>query len=279
MTPRPGPAARPAAPGSVVVDADGLLLDLDGVVWIDGRVLPGVAEALRVLRSRGLPLLFLTNDPRGSREQYAARLTAGGVPAGAGEVLTSARAAAQLVAAREPTGTGVFVIGSPALHAEARAAGLRLTSPDRPHTAQAVLVGGHESFDNSQLAAATLAADRGARLYATSREPTFPGHNGPRPATGAVLAAVETATGRVAVVAGKPEPGMFAAARQLLPPCRKLAMVGDRLDTDIAGAQRAGIYAVLVLTGSTRREDLPGAAVRPDLVANSLADLTVSQRS
>jgi len=94
-----------------------------------------------------------------------------------------------------------------------------------------VLVGGHESFDYNQLATATLATHRGARLYATSREPTFPGRDGPRPATGAVLAAVETATGRVAVVAGKPEPGMFTAARQLLPSCRKLAMVGDRLVT------------------------------------------------
>ncbi len=140
----------------MVIDAGGLLLDLDGVVWIDGRVLPGVAEALRVLRSRGLPLLFLTNNPRGSREQYAARLTASGVPTGPDEVLTSARAAAQLVAAREPAGIDVLVIGSPALHAEARAAGLRLTSPDRPHTAQEVLVGGHESFDYNQLAAATL---------------------------------------------------------------------------------------------------------------------------
>jgi len=119
-------------------------------------VLPGVAEALRVLRSRGLPLLFLTNNPRGSREQYAARLTASGVPTGPDEVLTSARAAAQLVAAREPAGIDVLVIGNPALHAEARAAGLRLTSPDRPHTAQEVLVGGHESFDYNQLAAATL---------------------------------------------------------------------------------------------------------------------------
>jgi len=77
----------------VVIDAGGLLLDLDGVVWIDGRVLPRVAEALRVLRSRGLPLLFLTNNPRGSREQYAARLTASGVPTGPDEVLTSARPA------------------------------------------------------------------------------------------------------------------------------------------------------------------------------------------
>lgn len=90
---------------------------------------------------------------------------------------------------------------------------------------------------------------------------------------------METAAGRVAVVTGKPEPGMFTAARQLLPSCRKLATVGDRLDTDIAGAQRAGIHAVLVLTGSTRSDDLPGAAVRPDLVANSLANLSVPQRS
>ena len=273
MTGQPGAAAPPVGATAAALDADGLLLDLDGVVWIDGRVLPGVAETLQALRSQGLPVLFLTNDPRGSREQYADRLTAGGVPAAAEQVLTSARAAAQLVADREGAGGIVLVLGSPALHAEARAIGLQLADPDRPGSARAVLIGGHESFDYGQLAAATLAAHHGARLYATSREPTFPGADGPRPATGAILAAVEAATGQLAVVAGKPEPGMFTAARQLLPACQRLVMVGDRLDTDIAGAQRAGIPAVLVLTGSTSPEDLTGAAVHPDLVLASLADL------
>lgn len=273
MTGQPGVVPRLTGPTATAFDADGLLLDLDGVVWIDGRVLPGVAETLQGLRSRGLPVLFLTNDPRGSREQYADRLTAGGVPATAEQVLTSARAAAQLVAGREGAGSLVLVLGSPALHAEARAAGLQLVKPDRPCHARAVLIGGHESFDYGQLAAATLAAHHGARLYATSREATFPGQDGPRPATGAILAAVEAVTGQIAVVAGKPEPGMFTAARQLLPACQRLVMVGDRLDTDIAGAQYAGIATVLVLTGSTSPQDLPGAAVHPDLVLPSLADL------
>ncbi|MDP9396618.1 MAG: hypothetical protein M3P96_01720 [Actinomycetota bacterium] len=177
------------------VHGDGLLLDLDGVVWIGGRPLPGVPEVLRRFRGRGVPVLFLTNDPRGSREEYAAQLTASGIPATAEEVLTSSRAAAQLVADREPPGTAVLVVGSPALHAEARAAGLRVIDPRRPRAAGAVLLGGHESFDYAQLAAITLAAHAGARLYATSRDATFPGPEGPRPATGALLAAVEAATG------------------------------------------------------------------------------------
>lgn len=273
MTGPPETVAQPTGPTTAPLSPDGLLLDLDGVVWIDGQVLPGVAETLEELRSRDLPVLFLTNDPRGSREQYADRLTAGGIPATAEQVLTSARAAAQLVAAREGVGSAVLVLGSPALHLEARAAGLQLADPERPCTARAVLIGGHESFDYGQLAAATLAAHHGARLYATSREPTFPGRDGPRPATGAILAAAEAAAGQTAVVAGKPEPGMFTAARQLLPACHQLVMVGDRLDTDIAGAQHAGIPAVLVLTGSTSPEDLPDAAVHPDLVMPSLADL------
>lgn len=269
MTGPPETVAQPTGSTTAPLSPDGLLLDLDGVVWIDGQVLPGVAETLEELRSRDLPVLFLTNDPRGSREQYADRLTAGGIPATAEQVLTSARAAAQLVAAREGVGSAVLVLGSPALHGEARAAGLQLADPERPCTARAVLIGGHESFDYGQLAAATLAAHHGARLYATSREPTFPGRDGPRPATGAILAAAEAAAGQSAVVAGKPEPGMFTAARQLLPACHQLVMVGDRLDTDIAGAQHAGIPAVLVLTGSTSPEDLPDAAVHPDGASRS----------
>ena len=253
---------------------DGLLLDLDGVVWIDGQALPGVPEALARVRAQRVPVLFLTNDPRSSREQYAAQLTRVGIPSTPEEVLTSSRAAAQLVAAREPAAAGVLVVGSPALHAEAREAGLRLVDTERPRAARVVLLGGHESFTYAHLAAVTLAAHAGARLYATSREPTFPGPDGPRPATGALLAAVEAASGQTAVVAGKPEPGMFLAAHRLLPD-RDLLMVGDRLDTDIIGAQTAGIPAVLVLTGSTTVEDLTASTVAPDVVLPSLADLVL----
>lgn len=254
---------------------DGLLLDLDGVVWIDGQVLPGVPGALARVRAQGVPVLFLTNDPRSSREQYAAQLTRVGIPSSPEEVLTSSRAAAQLVAAREPPGAGVLVVGSPALHAEASEAGLCPISAERPAAAQVVLLGGHESFTYAHLAAITRAAHAGAQLYATSREPTFPGPDGPRPATGALLAAVEAATGRTAVVAGKPEPGMFLAARRLLPDRRRLLMVGDRLDTDVTGAQAAGIPAVLVLTGSTKPEDLTRSTVAPNVVLPSLADLVL----
>ncbi len=135
------------------------------------------------------------------------------------------------------------------------------------------MVGGHEGFDYGELRAATAALRSGARLFATGRDPVYPGPTGPEPATGAIVAAIETAGGVPAVVVGKPEPIMFDIAREALAGCQRIANIGDNLTTDIAGAKRAGLDAILVLTGATVRADLEAAAIRPDLVLDNLASV------
>jgi glycerol-1-phosphatase len=248
---------------------DALVVDLDGVVWIGASAVPGSVAALRDLRGRGMRLVFLTNDPRGSRTDYAAQLNGLGIDADESEIVTSSSALASLLG-REPAGKAAYVIGSPALKSELASAGLLLLDGDAGRDADVVAVGGHAGFDYGELRIAGQALRRGARLYATGRDAVFPMPDGPWPGTGAILAAVETAGGKEAIVVGKPEPFIFEHARGLLAGCERVAIVGDNLESDVVGGKRAGLTTILVLTGAASREDVETAGVRPDFV---LADL------
>jgi HAD superfamily hydrolase (TIGR01450 family) len=189
--------------------------------------------------------------------------------------MTAGAAAARFLAEHEPAANRAYVIGSAALHGEVQAAGFELLSPMNARQADVVVVGGHEGFDYRELRAATWAVHAGAKLFATGRDPVVPTPTGPQPATGAVLAAVEAASGATATVIGKPARYMFDAARSVLADCRRIAVVGDNLMTDVAGARRAGLDAILVLSGCTSDAELEraGTQVEPDLVVRSLAEL------
>jgi glycerol 3-phosphatase-2 len=252
---------------------DGLIVDLDGVVWIGARAVPRSVEAIAQLRARGVRLLFLTNDPRGSRGEYAARLHTLGVPVDESEIVTSGSALASFVRERERAGAPTFVIGSPSLKRELADAGLRLLVGEAGREAEVVAVGGHDGFDYDELRIATQAVRRGARLYAAGRDATFPMPDGPWPGTGAVVAAVEVAGGRTAIAVGKPEPFIFEIARSLLAGCRRVAIVGDNLPSDVVGGARAGLMTILVLTGTSGPAELDGAEVTPDVVLPDLAAL------
>jgi HAD superfamily hydrolase (TIGR01450 family) len=255
---------------------DGLIIDLDGVVWLGGHPIDGAAEAIAAMRARGTRVLFLTNDPQSSREQHAARLTEIGIPATASDVVTSGAATARYLASQARlAGAGVLVVGSPALHDEIDAAGFELVPAWEAERARLVVVGGHEAFDYEELWAATTAVAGGAELVATGRDAVFPAHDGPRPATGAIVAAIETATGITATAIGKPERFMFDVAREALADCTRVAVIGDHLLSDIVGAKRAGLDAILVLTGTSSPDDLERAAVQPDLVLPRLGAFPV----
>jgi 4-nitrophenyl phosphatase len=276
-TNRSGSAPRRALRESVRTGrlaADGLIVDLDGVIWRGDNPIEGAADAIAAVRAKGVRVLFLTNEPRRPRATIAARLTQMGIPATESEVMTSASAVARMVAdLGEPGSRRVLVIGPPALHHEVKNNGLQIIPPEAAEEAEVVVVGGHEHFDYRELHAATTALRNGARLFATGRDAVFPDAVGVRPATGAILAAVETAGGTSAVVVGKPERLMFDIARDVLAGCRRLVAIGDHLITDVAGAKRAGIPSILVLTGVATRADIDQADILPDLVLDSIADL------
>jgi HAD superfamily hydrolase (TIGR01450 family) len=261
-----------------MLDFDGLIIDLDGVVWLGPEAIPGSVDAIAALRARGVRLLFLTNDPRGSRVEYAERLRELGVEVGENEIVTSGSALASFVREQEGEGARVFVIGSPSLAGELAGAGLEVVSGEAGRDAEAVAVGGHGGFDYGELRVATPALRRGARLYAAGRDATFPMPDGPWPGTGSIVAAVEVAGGTTAIAVGKPEPVIFDIARSSLAGCRRVAIVGDNLASDIAGGKRAGLTTILVLTGTSGRDDVAATDVAPDLVLPDLAAL-VDERS
>jgi glycerol-1-phosphatase len=246
---------------------DAFFLDLDGVVYVGDKALPGAVETTATLRAAGKRILFLTNDPRSARRDYAARLESLGIPATEDDVLTSGAATAVYLARHEKVdGRTAYVIGTEALKDEFRAIGMRVLEGDDGRDVDFVVVGGHGGFDYRELKTASQAVHRGARLYACNRDATFPMPDGPWPAVGAILAAVETASGTRAIAVGKPEPAMFEAARTIVGAVDRIAMVGDNPASDIEGGRRAGLMTILV--GPSDHANDPS---RPDFV---VADLT-----
>ncbi|HMJ72321.1 MAG TPA: HAD-IIA family hydrolase [Solirubrobacterales bacterium] len=254
---------------------DGFLIDLDGVVWIGREMVPGSAEALRSLLDSGKEIVFVTNNPGKPASAYGERLREAGISVADDRVVTAGEATAALATESAEPGAAAFVIGAPAFHETVAAAGLKLLEDEAGREADVVLVSGHRGFDYEELLTATLALQRGAALFATSHDPTLPMPGGAWPGTGAVLAAVETASGATAEIGGKPEPHLFEMARGRIAAAEQVAMVGDRVSSDIEGGRRAGLETVLVLSGATSPEEAADADPAPDHVVEDLAALAL----
>lgn len=251
---------------------DGLLIDLDGVVWIGREPVPGSAEALRALLEAGKRLVFVTNNPGKPPAAYAERLRELGVEVGEEQIVTAGMVVARLAGEAAGEGGGAFVIGAEALKEMVAATGARLLEGEEAWEADVVVVSGHRGFDYEELLAAKRALDGGAALFATSHDPTMPFPGGELPGTGAVLAAVEVASGRRAEIAGKPERHLFEMALEAVGGGR-VAVIGDRIASDIEGGRRAGLETVLVLSGTTSQEEAEAADPAPDFVLDDLAGL------
>ncbi len=195
-----------------------------------------------------------------------------GIPARPQDFYTSSQATAEYLAREAPPGTPIFVIGMDGIREALTEAGFRIT--DNPSEAAYCVVGYDSRVTYDDLAQASRAVFAGARLIGTNPDPTLPVEDGFIPGAGAILAAIATATGTTPLIIGKPEPTMLALALERLGvPASRAAIVGDRLNTDVAGGLRAGMFTVLVLTGSTRRQDIEHASTRPHLVVENLTEL------
>src|SRR5262245_40938617 len=250
----------------------GFIFDLDGTVYLGERLLSGATQAIEALRAAGRRVCFLSNKPIQSRADYAAKLTRLGVPATLDDVINSSYVLARHLA-REAPAARCFVIGEPPLVEELRAAGLASVDDDR---VDYVVVAFDRTFDYRKLDVALQAVKRhGARLVGTNPDRTCPVEGGEIPDAAGMIGAVEGVTGRrVDPVVGKPSPIMLRVALDhlALPP-RDCAIVGDRLETDIAMGRAADLGTILVLTGITRPGDPEIGRWRPDHVVGSLGEL------
>lgn len=252
---------------------DGLLIDLDGVVWIGLDPVPGSPETLAALLAAGKEIVFVTNNPGRHPSAYAERLRGMGVDVGPERIVTAGTVVARMAAEAAGPAGGVFVIGATPLKEMVRAGGATVLEGEAGREADVVAVSGHRDFDYAELLTAKLALDRGAALFATSHDATMPMPGGAWPGSGAILAAIETASGRAAEIGGKPERHLFEMALAAIGPPARVAMVGDRISSDIEGGRAAGLATVLVLSGSSSREDAGAADPPPDHVLESLADM------
>jgi len=242
------------------------VLDLDGVIWLQGQPLAGVDRAVATLQQRGVRTLYATNNSATTVDEVLARLARAGIRADSGDVVSSAAAAAGLLA----KGSRALVLGSAGLLEALAARGVEVVS-DPP--ADAVVVGWTREFDFDRLAVASRTVRQGARLIGTNDDATYPTPDGLIPGAGSLLAAVATASGTFPEVAGKPHRAMAQLIGARVDDVR--VVVGDRPSTDGLFARQLGVPFALVFSGVTA----PGTHVsdpRPAVTAPDLAALVTS---
>ena len=245
-------------------------LDLDGVVWRGSQVLPGVGEALEDALRRGLDLRYVSNNSTAHRETVSERLAGMGLPAGAERVLTSAFVTGRWLRDRLPLGSLVMVVGESGLVHELERFGFVMAGRD----AEYVVAGWDKTVTYEKLRVATLAVRDGATFVGTNPDKTYPMENDIIPGAGSILAALVAATDVEPIIVGKPEPIIIQRCLDLTGSApAETAILGDRLDTDILGGQRAGIGTILVLTGISTRDEAEVWTPRPGLVVSDLTDL------
>lgn len=266
-----GSSARPLAEMYDVA-----LLDLDGVVYIGPDAVPGAPEALAAARAAGMRLAFVTNNAARTPEVVARHLTELGIEASADEVVSSAQAAAHYLADRLPAGAKVLVVGTTGLEEALRERGL-VPVAEAVDDLAAVVQGYSPDLSWRQLAEGAIAINRGLPWVATNLDPTVPSPRGRLPGNGSLVAALRHATGAEPICTGKPDPTMHRESVQRSGATDPI-VVGDRLDTDVEGANAVGCASLLVLSGVTSPAELLAAAPqrRPTFVAADLAGLLLA---
>ena len=251
-----------------------LVCDMDGVLYRGNDTIPGAPEAIQRLRENGVKVLFCTNNSNQTVRQYADKLTRMGIETVPADILSSAVVTTDVLRERGFEGKRALVVGGDGLRSAAQGAGLVAEPDPDPAGIDVVLVGWDPEFNYAKMKRAATAVRQGAAFLASNADATFPAPEGPLPGAGAILASIEVAGGRRAEVLGKPHKPMTNAILKRLNGAQPIAAVGDRPDTDLAGAFEMGWMTILVLSGVTSRADAASLEPQPDLVIDSLADLS-----
>jgi len=253
----------------------GFIFDLDGTVYRSNTLIPGADKVIQLLRESGRRVVFLSNKPIQTREDYASKLTRLGIPTQPDEVINSTFVMINYLGKNAPQAR-LFVVGEIPFIEELKRAGFIIT--DDPKEIDCVVVAFDRTFDYRKLNIAFQAIKLGARFVATNPDRTCPVEGGEIPDCAGMIAAIEAVTEKkVEVVVGKPSPIMMQAALEVLGlKPEDCILIGDRLETDIKMGKESGIATGIVLTGVTNEETLKaskGYSIQPDFVFQSIADV------
>lgn len=252
------------------------IIDMDGVLWHGSQAISGLVEFFQTLRNHHIKFILATNNASLTPEQYVLKLGKMGVKIALTEILTSGMATALYLKAKYPPATTkIFVVGEAGAKEPLIAMGFTLVERYEAETVDIVVCGKDETLTWTKLADATLSIRAGAKFYGTNADITLPTERGVTQGNGAILAALETATGIKPTIIGKPEPIMYQQALNLLGVDLASAIaIGDRLDTDILGAVRTGIRSIMVLTGISNEVDLKTVDYQPTWILPDIAAIT-----
>jgi len=266
-------ALEAAVAANLISFYDTLLADLDGVIYEGTKAIQGAVEAIHLVQAEGIAVGYVTNNSSRRPETIAEQLAGFGIVCAPEDIISSGQTGVELLATMIDSGSKVLVVGGEGLRKRVVDAGFELveSSDDSP---AAVIQGFAPDVAWKHLAEAAFAIQKGAKWVATNQDWTLPQERGLAPGNGTLVSAVHTAVGILPIVAGKPEPAIFKTATDHFS-SKKAIFVGDRIDTDIVGSNRAGIDSALVLTGVSTRKELLGIGVegRPTFVLSSLKEL------
>lgn len=248
-----------------------IISDMDGVLWRGSQALPGMTRLFDLLFERELDFALATNNSSRTQGDYVDKLASMGVSGvQPRHIITSGTATVLYLQTRYAAGTPMHVLGGAGLKRMLSDAGFKLVDVG----AEVVVCGVDFDLTYEKARTATLLIRAGARFIGTNPDPSFPAPEGLVPGAGSIIALIEAATGQSPIIIGKPERGMFdAALRQLEASPEETLMIGDRIGTDIAGAQALGIKTALVMTGVETEESLRQSEVQPDMVFAGLPEL------
>jgi 4-nitrophenyl phosphatase len=271
--------ASVVSPETILRGIRHLIIDMDGVLWRGDEPMEHLQSFFGLLHERSIDYILATNNSSRTPEQYTAKLARFGVPVPSEAILTSSQVAAAYLANRAPQGARVYAIGGDGLRRALETQGFELVATDAD-SADYVVVGWDIELTWNKLATAALLIQRGAGFVGTNPDVNYPTERGPAPGNGAQLAALETTTGIAPIVTGKPEPPMYEEAmRRMSARPATTAVIGDRLDTDIAGGVRLGLTTILVLSGIASENDVAGSVSKPDVVCADIGAVMALIRS
>jgi 4-nitrophenyl phosphatase len=247
-----------------------LILDMDGVLWRGDEVIGNLKSIFQQINRIGWKVIFATNNGSRTIQQYVELLACFGVKVEPWQVVSSATAALDYLRAKYPDGGPVYIVGEQGIWEACNSYGFYQSEVE----ALAVIVGIDRELTYEKLKVATFLIHSGAEFIGTNPDKTFPTPQGLAPGAGSILAAIEAATGKAPIITGKPEPAMYKIALQRLGlTADKILVVGDRPETDIAGAQLIGCHTALVLSGVTDANQAKAWQPSPDIITDDLESL------